>query len=133
MEGRSECESRPPRALSRARYAPGTDLPAGYQCRAPTPHDLEAVADVLVADDLDDARQIVLDADFVRDEWSRVGFDLATDAWVVVDGGRTIVGYGQGKREEPNVVESWGVVHPSTGGGGSAPRCWTGSRSGHPT
>ena len=118
MEGRSECERRPPKALSRARYAPGTDLPAGYQFRAPTPDDLEAVADVLVADDLDDARQIVLDADFLRDEWSRVGFDLATDAWVVVDGGGTIVGYGQGKREEPTVVESWGVVHPEYRGQG---------------
>ncbi len=70
------------------------------------------MADVLAADDLDDAGQIVLDADFLRDEWRRVGFDLATDAWVVGDSGGTIVAYGQAMREEPAVVESWGVVHP---------------------
>jgi mycothiol synthase len=105
-------------ALSRARYAPGMDLPAGYQLRAPTPDDLAAAADVLIADDLDDAGQIVLGADFLRDEWSRVGFDLATDAWVVVDGAGVIVGYGQVVREEPNIVESWGVVHPEHRGRG---------------
>jgi mycothiol synthase len=88
------------------------ELPAGYQLRAPTPDDLQAAAAVLIADDLDDAGQIVLGADFLREEWRRVGFELATDAWVVVDGGGVIVGYGQAMREAPNVVESWGVVHP---------------------
>jgi mycothiol synthase len=66
------------------------------------------VAHVLIAD----AGQTVLDADFLRDEWSRVGFDLATDAWVVVNGEGAIVAYGQALREEPGVVECWGVVHP---------------------
>lgn len=100
------------------RYADVMDLSVGYEFRAPTPDDLDAVAGVLIADDLDDAGQIVLDADFVRLEWSRVGFDLATDAWVVGDGGGTIVGYGQAIREEPTVVESWGVVHPEHRGRG---------------
>jgi mycothiol synthase len=94
------------------------DLPAGYEFRAPTPDDLGAVADVLIADELDDAGQIVLDEDFLWEEWRWVGFDLVTDAWVVVDGAGTIVGYGQAKREEPNVVESWGVVHPELRGRG---------------
>ena len=57
-------------------------LPAGYQLRAPVPGDLDAVADALSAIELDEAGQVVLGLDFVRDEWSRVGFDLATDAWV---------------------------------------------------
>ena len=61
------------------------DLPAGYELRAPTPIDLDAVARVLIADELNDGGQIVLGADFVRGEWSRV-VDLATDAWVAVDG-----------------------------------------------
>jgi len=68
------------------------DLPVGYELRAPTPDDLDAVADALIASDLDDAGQVVLDADFVRDEWSRAGFDLSTDAWVVVDAAGAIVG-----------------------------------------
>jgi len=90
------------------------DIPAGYELRAPTPDDADAVAHVLIAD----AGQTVLDADFLRDEWSRVGFDLATDAWVVVEGEGTIVAYGQALREEPSVVECWGVVHPKHRGRG---------------
>jgi mycothiol synthase len=93
-------------------------LPAGYRLRAPAPGDLDAVADVLIADELAEAGQVVLGVDFVRDEWSRVGFDLATDAWVVVGGGETIAGYAQAMREEPAVVESWGVVHPGHRGRG---------------
>jgi mycothiol synthase len=94
------------------------ELPAGYRLRAPTPGDLDAVADVLIADELEEAGQIVLGVDFVRDEWSRVGFDLATDAWVVADGAEAIVGYAQAMRQEPAVVESWGVVHPAHRGRG---------------
>jgi mycothiol synthase len=89
------------------------DLPAGYELRAPTPDDADGVASVLA-----DAGQTVLDADFLRDEWSRVGFDLATDAWVVADGEGTIVGYGQALRDEPSIVEGWGVVHPKHRGRG---------------
>jgi mycothiol synthase len=94
------------------------DLPAGYELRPPAKDDVDAVADVLLADHLDDAGQTVLDADFVRDEWSRAGFDLAADAWVVIDRAGSIVGYGQVMREEPEVVESWGIVHPDHRGRG---------------
>ena len=93
-------------------------LPAGYELRAPTPDDLEPVAAVLAADDLDDAGQVVLDAGFLSEQWDRVGFDLATDAWAVVDDAGAIVGYGQVMREEPDVVESWAVVHPEYRGRG---------------
>jgi mycothiol synthase len=99
-------------------YAPGMMLPAGYRLRAPAPGDLDAVADVLIATELDEAGQVVLGADFVRDEWSRVGFDLATSAWVVVDGEGTVAGYAQTMREEPAVVDCWGVVHPRRRGRG---------------
>jgi mycothiol synthase len=94
------------------------DLPPDYEFRAPTPDDLDAVAEVLVAGDLQDAGQSVLDTDFLQDQWSRVGFALDTDAWVVVHRGDAIVGYGQARREEPTVVESWGVVHPGHRGRG---------------
>ena len=94
------------------------DTPADYEVRAPTPDDLDAVAEVLVAGDLHDTGQSVLDADFLQDQWSRAGFDLAADAWVVVDRRDTIVGYGQARREGPTVVESWGVVHPGHRGRG---------------
>ena len=121
---------------------------AAYQLRAPTDDDLEPVADVVVADELDDAGQVTLGADFVRGEWSQAGFDLATDAWVAVydattvggavtverapavggettvdvtptvPGGAAVVGYAQALLEEPAVVFSWGVVHPEHRGRG---------------
>ena len=94
------------------------DLPAGYQLRAPTPDDLELVGQVLIADDLDDAGEVVLDADFLRAEWDRPGFDLASDAWVAIDDAGRVVGYGQVMRDEADVVESWGVVHPGYRGRG---------------
>src|SRR5918992_3107999 len=93
-------------------------LPAGYALRPLSPDDLDVVADVLLADDLMEAGQSVLDEDFLRDEWSRAGFDLATDAWVVVEGAGANLGYGEAAREEPNIVESWGVVHPDHRGRG---------------
>lgn len=94
------------------------ELPAGYRLRSPAPGDLDAVADVLIADELDKAGQIVLGVDFVRAEWSRAGFDLATDAWVVADGAGVIAGYVQARPEESSLVECWGVVHPGHRGRG---------------
>lgn len=98
-------------------------LPDGYRLRAATHDDFEAAAGVLIADELDDAGkddagQVVLDANFLRNTWSRPGFNLATDAWVVVDGDGTVVGYGHAMRDEPSVVASWGVVHPARRGRG---------------
>ena len=94
------------------------DLPAGYELRAPSQDDFDAVADVLIADQRADGVEPILDASFVRGAWSRTGFDLAKDAWVVTDPAATIVGYGQVRRDEPDVVGSWGVVHPEHRGRG---------------
>jgi mycothiol synthase len=93
-------------------------VPAGYEVRPPTSNDIDAITAVLLADDLDDAGQPVLDADFVRERWSRGGFEPATDGWVVLDGSGTIVGYGHVASDEPGIVESWGVVHPDHRGRG---------------
>jgi len=94
------------------------DLPNGYELLAPTWDDLEPAAEVLAADDLDDAGQVVLDTGFLRGQWERVGFELTTDAWAVVDVTGTVVGYGQVTRDEDDVAESWGVVHPAHRGRG---------------
>lgn len=95
------------------------DLPDGYAFREPTPDDLEPVADVLVAEQLaGGATEAALDADFIRQVWSRTSFDLAADAWVVTDVAGTIIAYGQVDREEPDLIESWGVVHPEHRGRG---------------
>jgi len=94
------------------------DLPEGYAFRAPTEHDADAVGDVLLADQRADGVEPTLDTAFVRQVWSRPDLDLATDAWVVVDSARSTVAYGQVSREEPGIVRSWGVVHPSHRGRG---------------
>jgi GNAT superfamily N-acetyltransferase len=90
----------------------------GYEFRAPTADDLAAVADVLIADQRESSDDPVLDADFVRQVWSRPDFDLAADAWVVTDDAGAIVAYGQVRREEPDLVGSWGVVDPTHRGRG---------------
>ena len=69
-------------------------------------------------DDLDDAGEVVLDADFVREGWSRPGFDLSADAWVVLEGGTGFVAYGQVTRDGPDLVGSWGVALPTHRGHG---------------
>jgi mycothiol synthase len=94
------------------------ELPAGYVLRAATDADVSGAAAVLVADQLDDVGQVVLDEDFVRNRWHHPGFDLARNAWVVVDAGATVVAFGQVMREEPAVVESLGIVHPRHRGRG---------------
>lgn len=89
-----------------------------YELRAPRESDFERVAEILLADELDDAGQVILGADFLRSEWGEVGFNLATDAWVALDDKGSVLGYGQARRTEREVVESWGVVDPACRGRG---------------
>ena len=89
-----------------------------FRLREPGWDDLTAAAAVLAADDLDDAGQVVLDTGFLRGQWERFGFVLATDAWVAVAGAGAVVGYAQVTRDEPDLAGSWGVVHPAHRGRG---------------
>ncbi len=93
------------------------DVLQGYELRSPTWDDLQPAAAVLAADDQDDAGLVVLDTGFLRGQWERPGFELTTDAWVVVDTAGAIAGYGQVTRDV-DVVDSWGVVHPALRGRG---------------
>ncbi|MEO8509861.1 MAG: GNAT family N-acetyltransferase [Chloroflexota bacterium] len=67
---------------------------------------------MLIADQLAANGQSVLGADYIRKVWTKPGFELATDAWVVTEGADNIVAYGQVTRDVPDIVESWGVVDP---------------------
>ncbi len=92
-------------------------VPAGYAVRAPLREDLAAIADVLREDALEYG-DVVLDSAFVEAGWREPAFDLARDAWVVTDEGAAVVGYAQVRSGEPDVVGSWGVVHPAHRGRG---------------
>jgi mycothiol synthase len=82
----------------------------GYRFRAPTKDDIDAIGDMLVADQRAAGFEPTLDASFVAQMWSRPDFEPSEDAWVVTDDAGTVVAYAQVLRGEPDVVGSWGVV-----------------------
>jgi mycothiol synthase len=92
-------------------------VPAGYSVRAPVREDVAAIAAVLREDALEYG-DVVLDAAFVETGWRQPSFDLARDAWVVVDEGGAVVGSAQVTLAEPDLAGSWGVVHPAHRGRG---------------
>jgi mycothiol synthase len=67
-------------------------LPRDHTVRAPRPADAEGVLAVMLARDVEDLGQPDFTLDDLRADWATPGLDLARDAWVVEDAGRTIVG-----------------------------------------
>lgn len=94
------------------------DLADGCELRAPAWDDLEPAAAVLAADQLHSGEPVSLDTGYLRAQWERPGFELATDAWVAVGRAGGVVAYGQVTREEDDLASSWGVVHPAHRGRG---------------
>jgi len=84
----------------------------GYRVRRASHDDIEAIAAVLVADDLADTGQSDYDADFVRNQWAVAGFDAAHDAWVVLGPDDMVVAAGNVMPDGETRLKSWGVVHP---------------------
>src|SRR3954447_15647240 len=71
-------------------------------CRAvrpPTPDDLDAVFSVVAAQDVADFGEVEFAPGELRDEWSRPGFDLSTDAVVVEAEGRVAAAAWMRKRQ----------------------------------
>jgi len=99
-------------------YAVAMEPRGGYAFRTPTRRDLDAVGGLLAADQRAAGFSPTLGASFVEDGWDRPGFDQRADAWVVTHHASEVVGYGQVRREEPDVVGSWGVVDPDHRGRG---------------
>lgn len=90
----------------------------GYEFRAPTPEDCDAIGALLVADDVDETGEAILNAAFVQAQWNRAGFDLARNA-CVVSGNSGVVGYDQAYGGEPEVVGCWASSIPTTGAAAS--------------
>ncbi|HJS26647.1 MAG TPA: hypothetical protein VJ913_05930 [Actinomycetota bacterium] len=107
-------------------------LPDGYSIRPATMNDVDAVADVLAAEDLTITGEVLYDADFVRFQWTKPGVDLAKDAWVV-ESGPSVIGHAIAIPDGDEVVTSWGVVLPRHRGVGVGPPCSTSSRSAAPS
>ncbi len=70
------------------------ELPAGLHLKRPVPEDAERVAELMCAVDVAEIGEAETDANDVRDDWSQPRFDLARDAWLVVDDAGAIHGYG---------------------------------------
>jgi len=71
-----------------------TELPTGLYLKHPVPGDAEAIAATMCVVDLAEIGEAETDADDVRDDWALPRFDLARDAWIIVEGGGAIHGYG---------------------------------------
>src|SRR5262245_12051022 len=87
-------------------------LPEGYTIRPATMEDVDAVADMLAAEDLAATGAVFYDADFVRFVWSGGVIDMPNDTWVVEAPDGLVVGHANLGRESEDVVEAWGIVHP---------------------
>src|SRR5512139_3872108 len=70
------------------------ELPAGLLLRRPAIADADAVAELMCAVDVAEIGEAETDANDVRDDWALPRFDLARDAWLVVDEAGAVRGYG---------------------------------------
>jgi mycothiol synthase len=99
------------------------ELPEGYLLRRPTPDDAEAVAQVMIAVDVDESGKPDTSVQDVRDDWALPRFSLERDAWVVTSGPTsargTIVAYAWVWDRVPNVdIQGDLYVHPEHKGRG---------------
>ena len=89
---------------------------AGFNIRAPSPGDAEAVNDLVAA--LDTAVQGFTDStvEDIRDEWNDL--DLGNDAWLVEDARGLVVGYASVELRGEDTLVADAYVHPQAWGRG---------------
>jgi mycothiol synthase len=93
--------------------------PEGYSVRAATWDDLSRVGELMLAADLVDWGEVDFSEEFLRDDWTRPGFDLATGTWLVEDAGGQPVAYAWLLALDAHrQLDGWGVVHPEHRGRG---------------
>ncbi|MSO38111.1 MAG: GNAT family N-acetyltransferase [Acidimicrobiia bacterium] len=80
-------------AGTRPRFDVAVELPTGYFVRHPGSRDSEAIAQVVVAEDIADFGEPDFTEDDLLDDWKRPRFNLGHDAWVLTGPTGRIVGY----------------------------------------
>jgi mycothiol synthase len=89
-----------------------TELPEDFSCRAPTPEDLPAVFDLIIACDIADAGEPDNDVADLQADWARARFHLATDAWLVRAPDGQLAAYGDVWAGDRVRVNPSSCVHP---------------------
>ncbi|MBA2287835.1 MAG: GNAT family N-acetyltransferase [Ktedonobacteraceae bacterium] len=93
-------------------------LPKSFLVRRPAMDDLEAVYDVMVACGIEEDGSVDFPQDEIRTVWEMPGFNLATDAWVVLSPEGRIVGYADIEDTAHARIFSFVRVHPEYRGRG---------------
>jgi mycothiol synthase len=93
--------------------------PEGYAVRPATWDDLAGIGEMMLAADLADWGETDFTEEFLRDEWSRPGFDLDTGTWLLEDRAGQVVGYAWLLAlDDHRQIEGWAVIHPDHRGRG---------------
>jgi mycothiol synthase len=88
-------------------------VPSGYVAASARWDDLADVAALMADVDRVDFGETVFGKDFLRGQWQRPRFDLATDTLLLREAGGAVCAYAEAFDEDvPDVVEGLGVVHP---------------------
>ncbi len=88
------------------------EAPAGFRARRPSQVDAETVFSLNEACAAEEYGTPDTTLDEVRNSWSRTGFDLGSDAWLVSTVGGEAVGYADVWCLEPVHIQSRSLVHP---------------------
>jgi GNAT superfamily N-acetyltransferase len=86
--------------------------------RAPSMNDLQAVTELRMACDLADYGMPDSTEQDILADWQRRGFNLSTDAWIVVTLDEQVVGYASVRRCEHISFDVYACVHPAYRGRG---------------
>ena len=86
--------------------------------RAPSMDELQAVTELRIACDLADYGMSNSTAQDILADWQRPGFNLNTDAWIIVTRDKQVVGYARVRRCEDISFDIYTCVHPACRGRG---------------
>ncbi|HZJ50581.1 MAG TPA: GNAT family N-acetyltransferase [Actinomycetota bacterium] len=90
------------------------EAPPGYRAERPSRTDLEAIAEILVACDIEEVgHPDFLDGQWLEEEWDVYPVDLGSNAWVARDEQGRAAAYAHIVEEIPGITwEAVGWVHP---------------------